>query len=137
MPPVELAKLAGSRTMPRIALIFEGAVVTMRVEATIPDGRAEVLAELSKELGASRSQLIDEALSLFFRAVMEVRRGRRLVSKGGEQPESELVTPTLTQLEWAMNRQPLTLGAEELQRVADALQDDAEPTAALKRVLRA
>ena len=108
----------------------------MRLEAAIPDSRAKLLAELADELGASRSQLVDEARSLFFNAVLEVRRGRRLVSRGGIEPEREMVTPTLMQLEWAMNRQALTLGAEELQRLADALEANAEPTAALKRVVR-
>ncbi len=109
----------------------------MRVEATVPDSRGEVLAELAKELGASRSQLVDEALTLFFKAVMEVRRGRRLVSKGGKEPECELVTPTLTQLEWTAHRTVLTLPAAEVERVAELLQSPAEPTPALKRIMKA
>lgn len=36
--------------------------------------------ELADELGLSRSQIIDEALSLFIKAVLEIRRGRRLVT---------------------------------------------------------
>ena len=109
----------------------------MRIEATVPDSRGDVLAELAKELGASRSQLVDEALTLFFRALMEVRRGRRLVSRGGTDPECELVTPTLTQLEWTAQRQLLTLPAGEIERVSELLQLPAEPTAALKRIMKA
>ena len=52
----------------------------MRFEATIPDNRANAAAQLADELGLSRSQLMDEALALFLKAVVEVRRGRRLVT---------------------------------------------------------
>lgn len=108
----------------------------MRVEATVPDSRGEVLAELAKELGASRSQLVDEALTLFFRAIMEVRRGRRLVSRGGDDPDCELVTPTLTQLEWTAQRTALTLPTAEFERLAELLRSPPEPTAALKRIMK-
>ncbi len=108
----------------------------MRVEATVPDSRGNVLAELAQELGASRSQIVDEALTLFFRAVMEVRRGRRLVSMGGAEPACELVTPTLTQLEWTNQRQSLTLAGSEMERVAELLESPPAPTDALKGIMR-
>ena len=108
----------------------------MRVEATVPDSRGNVLAELALELGASRSQIVDEALTLFFRAVMEVRRGRRLVSMGGAEPACELVTPTLTQLEWTHQRQSLTLSSVEMERMADLLDSPLAPTDALKGIMR-
>ena len=70
----------------------------MRLEATVPDGRGEAAGKLADELGLSRSQLIDEALSLFLKAVVEVRRGRRLVTMdpSSSSPACELVTPTLS-----------------------------------------
>ena len=52
----------------------------MRLEATVPDSRGTAIVELAEELGLSRSQLIDEALALFLKAVVEVRRGNRLVT---------------------------------------------------------
>ncbi|OGR04426.1 MAG: hypothetical protein A2284_09545 [Deltaproteobacteria bacterium RIFOXYA12_FULL_61_11] len=75
----------------------------MRIEATIPDNRATALVQLAAELQLSRSQLIDEALALFVKAVLEVRRGRRLVMLDPStlQPTCELATPTLAALEWA------------------------------------
>lgn len=75
----------------------------MRLEATIPDARGAAVQQLADQLGLSRSQIIDEALSLYLKAVMEVRRGRRLVTEdpSGEEPSCELTTPTLTTLEWA------------------------------------
>ena len=58
----------------------------MRVEATLPDSRGLALGQLAEELGLSRSQIIDEALGLFLKAVMEVRHGHRLVTMGAGVP---------------------------------------------------
>jgi hypothetical protein len=60
--------------------------------------------QLADELGLSRSQLIDEALALFLKAVVEVRRGRRLVTvdPSSAAPACEIATPTLAALEWAL-----------------------------------
>jgi hypothetical protein len=73
----------------------------MRLEATVPDHRGAAVLELAQELGLSRSQIIDEALALFMKAVTEVRRGRRLVTLDprSSQPVCELATPTLSALE--------------------------------------
>lgn len=97
----------------------------MRFEATIPDNRGSAVVELAKELGLSRSQLIDEALLLFLKAVLEVRRGRRLVTMdpNSSAPACELATPTLAALEWALHSEKLELPAEALakmQALADA-----------------
>src|SRR3990167_291172 len=76
----------------------------MRLEATIPESRGAAILKLADELGLTKSQLIDEALTLFLAAVMEVRRGRRLMTmeQGASQPACEIVTPTLSAMEWAM-----------------------------------
>jgi hypothetical protein len=68
----------------------------MRLEATIPDSRGTAVQALVDELGLTRSQIIDEALSLFVKAVLEVRRGRRLltVDPQNAQATCELVTPS-------------------------------------------
>lgn len=108
----------------------------MRVEATVPDSRATVLAELADELGASRSQLIDEALSLFFKAVLEARRGRRLVSVGGSEPECQVLTPTLAQFEWTAHRQALALPEAAMERIAALVKTPPAPTEALKKAMR-
>ncbi len=82
----------------------------MRLEATVPDQRGQALDRLARELGLSRSQVVDEALSLFLKAVLEVRRGRRLVTLDPASPDAacELATPTLSALEWAAN--PVRIG---------------------------
>ena len=97
----------------------------MRLEATVPDSRGRAIVQLAEELGLSRSQLIDEALALFLKAVIEVRRGRRLVTvePNSSSPACELATPTLAALEWALRPEKLTLSAEafaKMRAVAEA-----------------
>ncbi len=97
----------------------------MRLEATVPESRGSAVVQLAEELGLSRSQLIDEALALFLKAVIEVRRGRRLVTldPSSSPPACEIATPTLAALEWAQKTERLALPARaiaEIQFLADA-----------------
>jgi hypothetical protein len=91
----------------------------MRLEATVPDTRGSAVVQLADELGLSRSQLIDEALALFLKAVLEVRRGRRLVTidPNSSQPACEIATPTLAALEWAQRSETLELPAAALAKM--------------------
>ena len=79
----------------------------MRIEATIPDSRGKTIDKLAQELGLSRSQLVDEALALFLKAILEVKRGNRVVTVDPARPEIvvELSSPSLTALEWAARAQ--------------------------------
>ena len=97
----------------------------MRLEATVPENRGTAVVQLAEELGLTRSQLIDEALTLFLKAVIEVKRGRRLVTLDPRtsQPACELATPTLSALEWALQPQKLALPADaiaKMQALAEA-----------------
>lgn len=91
----------------------------MRLEATVPDNRGNAVVQLADELGLSRSQLIDEALALFLKAVLEVRRGRRLVTldPSSSAPACELASPTLSALEWAQKPETLQLPTEALAKI--------------------
>lgn len=106
----------------------------MRLEATVPDGRGEAVVKLADELGLSRSQLIDEALALFLKAVVEVRRGRRLVTMdpGASAPACELATPTLSALEWAAQPRELRVPASELEGIREKLAAPKQPGARLR-----
>lgn len=106
----------------------------MRFEATIPGSRGAAALELAEELGLSRSQLIDEALALFLKVVLEVRRGRRpvMIDPQTSQPACELATPTITALEWAMNREKLELPPEALAKMKEMVEAPARPGARLK-----
>jgi len=107
----------------------------MRLEATVPDSRGAAVQELSDELGLSRSQIVDEALCLFVKVVLEVRRGRRLltVDPANAHATCELVTPTLAALEWALKTEKLDLPEAALVKMHEL---PAAPARAV-RVLRA
>lgn len=110
----------------------------MRLEATVPDSRGTALMQLAGELGLSRSQIVDEALALFLKAVLEVRRGRRLVTVDPESttPVCELATPTLTALEWTTRPVPLRLSSDAVRRMADLAAAPAEPSETLREAVR-
>jgi hypothetical protein len=110
----------------------------MRLEATIPDSRASAVQALAEELGLSRSQIIDEALSLFVKAVLEVRRGRRLVTVDPNNAQStcELVTPTLAALEWTLHPERLELAEPELAKVREVMTKPPRPGRALRAAAR-
>ena len=108
----------------------------MRVEATVPDSRGAALEDLAKQLGLTRSQIIDEALAFAQMAVMEVRRGRRFVSMGrADNDRTNLMTPTLAQLQWVFGQQALGLSPEAAGRLVDVLDDPPEANDALRAAL--
>jgi hypothetical protein len=105
------------------------------MEATIPDSRGTTAVELADELGLSRSQLIDEALALFIKAVLEVRRIVTVDPRGNE-PDCEIATPTLTALEWAARPARIDVPAAELERVAGIVATPKRPGAKLRQAAR-
>ena len=108
----------------------------MRVEATLPDSRGRALDHLADELGLSRSQVVDEAVGLFLKAVLEARRGHRLVTLSGDEPACELSTPTLAAMEWTARSQPVVLSNTAVDRIADLLEQPPAPNARLVQALR-
>lgn len=108
----------------------------MRVEATLPDSRGQALDQLADELGLSRSQVVDEAIGLFLKAVIEARRGHRLVTLAGDQPACELSTPTLAAMEWATQSRPLVLSDSAVEKIADLLESPPAPNARLAQAFR-
>lgn len=106
----------------------------MRLEATVPDSRGNAVLQLADELGLSRSQLIDEALALFLKAVIEVRRGRRLVTLDPQsaQPACELATPTLSAMEWAAKPTKIELRASAMKKVQQLVSAPSKPSARLR-----
>lgn len=108
----------------------------MRVEATVPDSRGAALKELSEQLGMSKSQVIDDALSFFLMAVMEVRKGRRFMSVGSnDDARAEVMTPTLAQMQWMIARQDLNLSDEGMGRMLDLIDNPPEANDALRAAL--
>ena len=109
----------------------------MRIEATIPDATGEQLNQLTGELGVTRSQIVEEALALLVRAVLEARRGRRvaIVEAETQRTVCEIVSPILSQLEWAAHRAKLALDSKSMKDLARALEHAAEPTPALRKLM--
>jgi hypothetical protein len=94
--------------------------MNMRLEATVPDSRAQAVDKLADELGLSRSQVVDEAVAMFIQAVTAARGGRRLVAVSSDAaagPDCLIMTPTLAALEWTSGSVELTVSPEALQRV--------------------
>jgi len=105
----------------------------MRLEATIPDSRGIAVQKLADELGLSRSQVVDEALTLFLKAVLEARRGRRLVALDStSQAVCELMTPTLTTLEWTLAHTSLDLPEAALARIQSLSKNPPKPSERLR-----
>lgn len=109
----------------------------MRVEATIPKSRGSAIAELADELGLSRSQIVDEALALFLKAVLEARRGRRLVMVGpGTSGSCEIATPTLSALEWAARPQVVEMAVESVSHMDALVRKPRKPNARLRAAVK-
>ena len=91
----------------------------MRLEANVSDNRGTAAMQLAEELGLTQSQLIDEALSLFLKAVLEARRGRRLVTLDPDSstPATLLATPTLAALEWGFKPEKRDFPAQALENM--------------------
>ncbi len=111
----------------------------MRIETTLPDPRAQQLAEMADELQMSKSAVIEEALALLFTSLAEARRGRRMAIIDAETQRviSQLSTPALSQMEWTASRERLTLGSREFSMAAEAVANPPKATAALRRAVRA
>ena len=109
----------------------------MRIEATIPDPRGEQLQQLADELKVSRSQLVEEALALFLTAATEARGGRRvaIIEAESRAQVREVVSPSLSQLEWAAHVEKIALSRRGVRRVAELIGRPPTPTPALRRAL--
>lgn len=109
----------------------------MRVEATITDVQGAQLDELVQELKTSKSQIIEEALALFLKAFIETKRGRRIaiIEPQSQKAVAEVVSPTLTQIEWTAHRERIVLSEKEMEKVAEMNANPPNPTAALRRIM--
>lgn len=121
-----------TRRRPAFTLISE---VNMRVEATLSEARGQQLDEAARELGVSRSELINEAVAILLTSLHEYSRGFRLalVNRTAGTVVRELVTPVLAQVEWHTHREKLTLAKGE--KLAAAISADPEPTTALRKLV--
>ena len=106
----------------------------MRIEATIPESHGKAVDDLARQLGLSRSQIVDEALALYLQIVREALRGRRLLlqAAGDSEPACEMTTPTLASLEWARNPVNVHLSNRERDAVRGLLAHPPAPSPRLR-----
>jgi len=107
----------------------------VRLEATITDTRAAQLEEVVAELKTTKSQIVEEALALFLKAFMEAKRGRRvaIIEPESRQAVAEVVSPSLSQVEWAVHREKIVLSEKDMEKVVGLIAQPRAPTEALRR----
>ena len=108
-----------------------------RVEATISDVRGRQVSELADELGVTKSQLVDEAIGLYMTAALETKRGLRvaLVEPDSQKPVREIVSPSLSQLEWAAHRERVVLSNAEFDAMAKLVASPPAPSKRLRELM--
>lgn len=103
-----------------------------RLETTIPEPRLEQVKWMERELGLTKSQIVDEALSLFAKLVMEAKRGCRPCLIDAQDRLREFTSPTLAHLEWGTYRERLVLPDGDFDRVQRTIKNPPSPNPALK-----
>ena len=107
-----------------------------RIEATIPEPRFQQVKQLEKQLGLSKSQIVEEAIALFFKAVLEVQRGHRVgFADDDEGLVREFTSPALSQVEWATHQESIRLSDRGFDRMQKLASNPPAPTSALKAAL--
>jgi uncharacterized protein (DUF1778 family) len=123
---------------PLITLTETGAsMASIRVEATLPEPRGLQLAELADELNVTKSDLVQEAVSLLITALSGARRGQRvaMIDAASREVVTEVTTPLLTQIEWTVRREKIILSRREAAKVDELLSNPPEPTPALRKAM--
>ncbi len=107
-----------------------------RIEATIPEPRFEQVKHLERTLGLTKSQIVEEAIALLFKAVLEVQRGHRVGFVGpDERMRCEFTSPALSQVEWATHQKPIRLSDRAFDRVQALVEDPPAPAPALRAAM--
>lgn len=112
--------------------------MSYRLQATLPDPFENQLERLKSELGLETSDIVEEALGLFTKAVLEVKRGSRLTfRRDGEDCEREYSSPTLARLEWAAHeRERMVLPNEDFDRLTESLENPPKPNEKMHALMR-
>lgn len=108
-----------------------------RLDATVTADQDQAVEQIALERGLSKSAVVSEAIALYTKAILEAKRGRRLVMLDplNQQPAVELTTPTLTAMEWKQHSQYVEVSPDALQTIQELIDSPAAPTAALREVV--
>ena len=111
----------------------------MRLETTISHFRHEQLSTLAAELNVSKSDIVDEALSLLATGILEARVGRRfaIVDPDTKEIVCHVHSPLIAQAEWIAHRERLTLSHREAEAVDTLLANPPKPSPALRKAMSA
>jgi hypothetical protein len=113
---------------------------TERLQASLPLFSMKELTRLSEEFGIDKSTVIQEALSLFFKATLEAKQGSRIafLPASASGVVREFSTPLLTHMEQYARAGPeeITLPDRDFDRVVESLDEPAAPTSALRELTR-
>jgi len=78
-------------------------------------------------------QIVEEAIALFFKAVLEVQRGHRVGFAGkDEKLIREFTSPALSQVEWATHREIVRLSDKGFDRMQRLVSKSPRPILALR-----
>lgn len=99
-----------------------------RLQATLPAPYETQLKQLSEELQVGTSDVVEEALSFFTKAVLEARRGLRVAFVDDQRHVlAEFSSPSLTRMEWnAREESRIVLPDSDFDRVVDELEKPAK-----------
>jgi hypothetical protein len=107
---------------------------SFRLQATLPAPYETQLQQLREELQLDTSDVIEEALGFFAKAVLEARRGLRVAFVDQQQHVlREYSSPSLTRLEWnARDESRVVLPDRDFDHLVDELEKPAKASRALR-----
>lgn len=111
---------------------------SFRLQATLPMPYETQLQQLRDELQLDTSDLIEEALGFFAKAVLEARRGLRVAFVDDQQRVlREYSSPSLTRLEWnAREGSRVVLPDRDFDRLVEDLDKPAKASEALQALAK-
>lgn len=107
---------------------------SFRLQATLPAPYETQLQQLRDELQLDTSDVIEEALAFFAKAVLEARRGLHVAFVDDQQRVlREYSSPSLTRMEWtARDESRVVLPKADFERLVDDLERPAKASPALR-----
>ncbi len=112
--------------------------MSFRLQATLPDPIGEQLKRLQAELRLETSDVVEEALGLFTKAVLEAKRGARLaIVSDGDSTIREYSSPALSRLEWeAQDESHISLPNKDFDNFVATLRNPPKPNDKLRALMR-
>jgi hypothetical protein len=109
---------------------------SFRLQATLPAPYETQLQQLRDELQIDTSDVIEEAIGFFAKAVLEARRGLRVAFVDDQQHVlREYSSPSLARLEWnARDESRVVLPDRDFDRLVDDIEKPAKVSPALQRL---